>query len=99
MYRSTGPLHATGPLTTGTAERPPNAVDLFADPILSDAAERCGEVVEVALAAHLPVSDDVDPGCDLIVDGEQGRGILRVFQIVPMQPPHVVGAGARHAFA
>jgi hypothetical protein len=45
-----------------------------------DAVQRSGKAVGVALAAHLAVGDDVDPGPLHVADREQRRVVLRRFE-------------------
>ena len=56
------------------------AVERRAGIVDVDALERGGEAVRVALAAHLAVGDDVEPGALLVADGEQRRVVLRLLE-------------------
>ena len=51
--------------------------------------ERSGKPVRVALAAHLPVGDDVEPGPLLIPKREQRRVVLRLLQIGRIDAPQL----------
>ena len=63
-----------------------------------DAFERGGKAVGIALAADLAVGDDVDAGALHVADRDDGRVVLRFFEMLFRQPPHLVHARARHGF-
>jgi hypothetical protein len=68
-------------------ERRPWIVDV--DPV-----ECRREPVRVALAAHLAVGDDVEPGALLIADREHRRIVLGLLEIARVDPPQLGGAHA-----
>ena len=59
-----------------------------------NAVQRGGEPVGVALPANLAVGHDVQPGQFLGPDGEQGRVLLRLVQVIGRHPPQLGGADA-----
>jgi hypothetical protein len=63
-----------------------------------DAFERSRKAVGVAFAANLAVGDDIDAGALHVADRDDRRVVLRLFQMLLGQAPHLVHAGARHGF-
>jgi hypothetical protein len=57
--------------------------------------ERGGKPIGVALAAHLPVGDDVQAGALLIADRQQRGVVLGLLEIARIDPPQFGGAHAR----
>ena len=57
--------------------------------------ERGGEAVGVALAPHLAVGDDVEPGALLVADGEQRGVVLRLVEPLRVDAPQLARAHAR----
>ena len=60
-----------------------------------DALQRGGKPVGVALAAHLAVGEDVQPGAFLVADRHQDRVVLRLAQVGGVHPPQLAGPHAR----
>ena len=60
-----------------------------------DALERGGEAVRVALAAHLAVGDDVEPGALLVGDRQPRRVVLGLLQVRRVDAPQLARAHAR----
>ena len=65
------------------------AVERGAGVVEVDAGERVGEAVGVALAPHLAVGDDVEPGPLLVADREQRRVVLRLLEPLRVDPPQL----------
>src|SRR6185503_13334366 len=63
------------------------------------AVERGGEAVGVALAPDLAVADDVEPGLLLCANGDDGRVVLRLLQILRRDAPQLLGTHARRKAA
>ncbi|MDN5932768.1 MAG: hypothetical protein L0I24_17165, partial [Pseudonocardia sp.] len=60
-----------------------------------DAVERGREMVGVALAAHLSVGDDVEPGAFLGADREHGGVVLGLGEMLGRGPPQLLRAHPR----
>ena len=75
------------------------AVERGAGIVDVDALERRREAVGIALAPHLAVGDDVEPGALLVADGEQGRVVLGLLQEFGRDAPQLAGADARRKAA
>ncbi len=75
--------------------RVPAAVQRGARVVDVDALERGGEAVRVALAAHLAVGDDVQPGALLVGDRQPRRVVLRLLEIARIDPPQLRRPHAR----
>src|SRR6185437_3179118 len=71
------------------------AVERSARVVDVHALERGGEAVRVALATHLAVGDDVEPGALLVGDGEPGGIVLRLLEIGGIDPPQLPRADPR----
>ena len=64
-----------------------------------DAFERGREAVRVALAPHLAVGDDVQPGALLVGDREPRGVVVRLLQVGRIDPPQLAGADPRREAA
>jgi hypothetical protein len=58
---------------------------------MSTPSRAVAKPVGVALPAHLPVGQDVQAGLLLRPDGEQGRIVLRLGQVLRVDPPQLAG--------
>ena len=79
-YRASDPWHRVG--MPAAIEGRPGVVDV-------DALERGGEVVAVGLAPHLAVGDDVEPGLLLGADGQHRGVVLRLREVLRIDPPQL----------
>ncbi len=70
------------------------AVQRLARILQIDPLQGVGETVGVALAAHLPVGDDVDTGALLIADGDDHGIVLGFFQEFRSHAPQTGGRRA-----
>ena len=75
------------------------AVERGAGIVDVDAVERGGEAVRIALAAHLAVGDDVEPGALLLADGENGGVVLRLLEPFRRDAPQLLRPHARREAA
>ena len=73
----------------------PAAVQRDARVVDVDALERGREVVGVRLAAHLAVGDDVEPRLLLGADGQHGGVVLRLPEVLRVDPPQLLGTHPR----
>jgi hypothetical protein len=76
---STGRVRRILPTTRGTGVICPSASALRRD-ARDRALQRRRKAVRVALAPHLAVGDDVDPGLLQVADREQRRVVLRLLE-------------------
>src|SRR5215211_9319567 len=73
----------------------PAAIQRRAGVLDVDALERGREAVRVALAAHLAVGDDVQPGALLVGDRQPRRVVLGLLEIGRIDAPQLECAHAR----
>ncbi len=75
------------------------AIDRDAGVVEIDPVERRGEAVRVALAALLPIGEDVDPGPLLVADRQHGRVVLGLLEELRGNAPELARPHARRETA